>query len=384
MKTQTCKTASVMNLLARGPEAQPVPAAPQTGISPTGTERTIETITGEILEAKRVGGEAILTIGNGLIEAKAMLTHGEWLPWLTEQVEFSERTAQNFMKLARNWSNPQALADLGATKALVLLALPPEERDSFMAGTHTVDGEEKTVIDMSARELEKALRDREQALADKTTAEKARAKMEQDMTMVKQLLETAQAERVEAVKAMERAIGDSDHAANTVAALEKEIAELKSRPVEVAVQTVVDQEAVAKARAEGEAAKAAELAALQKKLDKAKAEKDKLVVARDEAEEKRKVAEGALDETRRKLAGAVAERQNVEKALAAAKEEKPSAVSSDADLAQFKLLFEQAQTVVNQMRGLLLRLRTREDGGAAGKIEQALAALAEKVRGCAQ
>ena len=37
------------------------PAAP--------AERTIEAITGDILEAQRKGGEAILTIGNCLIEA---------------------------------------------------------------------------------------------------------------------------------------------------------------------------------------------------------------------------------------------------------------------------------------------------------------------------
>ena len=47
--------------------------------------RTIETITDEILDAKRTGGEAILTIGRCLIEAKDMLPHGEWLPWLNER-----------------------------------------------------------------------------------------------------------------------------------------------------------------------------------------------------------------------------------------------------------------------------------------------------------
>ena len=44
--------------------------------------RSIDTITSEILEAKRAGGEAILTIGQRLIEAKALLKHGEWLSWL--------------------------------------------------------------------------------------------------------------------------------------------------------------------------------------------------------------------------------------------------------------------------------------------------------------
>ena len=48
----------------------------QTMAAPT-QGRTIEIITDEILDAKRAGGEAILTIGRCLIEAKDMLPHGE-------------------------------------------------------------------------------------------------------------------------------------------------------------------------------------------------------------------------------------------------------------------------------------------------------------------
>ena len=122
-------------------------------MAPPAEGRTIEAITGEILDAKRAGGEAILTIGRCLIEAKDMLRHGEWLPWLNEQVELSERTAQKFMKLAREWSNPNTLADLGASKALMLLALPEGERDAFL--------EDHNVIDMSARQLEQAIKERD-------------------------------------------------------------------------------------------------------------------------------------------------------------------------------------------------------------------------------
>ena len=50
------------------------------------TERTIETITEDILDAQCRGGEAVLTIGRCLIEAKELLPHGEWLPWLNEKV----------------------------------------------------------------------------------------------------------------------------------------------------------------------------------------------------------------------------------------------------------------------------------------------------------
>ena len=50
------------------------------------TERTIEAITEEILSRKANAGGEILRIGQCLLEAKAKLSHGEWLPWLEERV----------------------------------------------------------------------------------------------------------------------------------------------------------------------------------------------------------------------------------------------------------------------------------------------------------
>ena len=44
--------------------------------TPSG-ERSIESITAEILQLKQDAGNAILGIGQRLIEAKAMLPHGE-------------------------------------------------------------------------------------------------------------------------------------------------------------------------------------------------------------------------------------------------------------------------------------------------------------------
>lgn len=231
--------------------------------------RDIEVITQEILDAKRRGGEAILTIGRCLTEAKQAIPHGKWLPWLNERVEFSERTAQKFMRLAREWSNPSTLADLGASKALMLLALPEPERDQFV--------EDHNVIDMSARQLEQAIKDRDEARkaaeaakADASAAEQARAKMAEDMALLNARLSGAQEDR--------------EQAAQAVAKLEAELAELKEKPVEVAVETVVDPEAIEKARAEA-------VAGMQEKLDKARE-------AKKRAEDKQKIAEEALEQAR--------------------------------------------------------------------------------------
>lgn len=304
-------------------------------------DRTIETITDEILDAKRTGGEAILTIGRCLIEAKGMLSHGEWLPWLTEKVEFSPRTAQNFMRLAREWTNTQTLADLGASKALTLLALPPEEREKFVS--------ENNVIDMSARQLEQAIKDRdearkaaEEAKVDAATAEQARAKMAEDMALLNARLAGARE--------------DKELAEQATARLEQELAELKAKPVEVAVEPVADPAAIEKARAEA-------VAEMQTKLDKAKEAKKK-------AEEKRQAAEEALAQAQRKL-----EEQ--------AKAEKKAALGADKDVAQFEVLFNQGQELANKLRGLLLKARGREDQSAAQGMEKALRALAEAIGRCA-
>lgn len=305
--------------------------------------RDIEVITQEILDAKRRGGEAILTIGRCLTEAKQTIPHGEWLPWLNERVEFSERTAQNFMRLAREWSNPQALADLGAAKALTLLALPAEERESFIAENHVVGGEEKTVIDMTSRELEKAIRERKEAQAEASAAEQARAKMAEDMALLNARLSGAQEDR--------------EQAAQAVARLEAQLAELKEKPVEVAVETVVDQAAIEKARAEA-------VAGMQAKLDQARE-------AKKRAEDKQKIAEEALEQARLQL-----EEQ--------AREEKKAALGADKDLAQFEVLFNQGQELANKLHGLVLKARSRDDQTAAQGMVKALRALAEAIGRCAE
>ena len=299
--------------------------------------RDIETITAEILTLKQSAGDAILKIGQRLMEAKAMLPHGEWLPWLNERVEFSERSAQNLMRLSREWSNPQALADLGATKALTLLALPPEEREQFISEHHTINGEDKTVIDMTSRELEQAIRERDEARlaaeaaqADAKSAEESRAKMEADMALLKEQCRSSQ---------------------DAVSAAQKELEELKAKPVDVAVMAV-DQEKLDAARAEA-------VAEMQAKVDKAKA-------ARDKAEENRKAAEAALAEIRTKLEEA-------------GKAERKAAIAGDSDLAVFQLLFGQAQEIANKLHGLLIKAQGREDGSQAAGMQKALSTLAELI-----
>ena len=130
---------------------------------PSCRPRTIEAVTEEILDIKQRVAEDFMELGQRLCEAKELLPHGEWLPWLEQRVQFSERTAQKFMQLAREYeSNPKLASDLGSEKAFALLALPKEEREQIAAEGVTVDGKTKAASDLTTREVKQIVAERKQ------------------------------------------------------------------------------------------------------------------------------------------------------------------------------------------------------------------------------
>ena len=119
--------------------------------------------------AMRKGLEHALNAGEMLIEAKAAVPHGEWLPWLETNCSVSERTAQLYMKVARERERlgreSASLADLTLEQAAERLAKPKSptlvERPSpdnllnrlrqylalFPEATEAADGKEFNVLE---------------------------------------------------------------------------------------------------------------------------------------------------------------------------------------------------------------------------------------------
>jgi hypothetical protein len=96
-----------------------------------------------------------LAAGDLLIEAKAQLRHGEWLPWLNENCAVSERMARLYMRLAANRETIEAksatgVADLSIRGAIALIATP---RNSIPPGfKNTIVDAIETDLDMNAFE----------------------------------------------------------------------------------------------------------------------------------------------------------------------------------------------------------------------------------------
>ena len=84
--------------------------------------------------------------GRLLIEAKELVEHGEWLPWLEAHTEVSPRQSQRYMRLAENWAEiePKATAEsyLGIDGALRLLAKPKATPKPVTTVEYIVNGDE--------------------------------------------------------------------------------------------------------------------------------------------------------------------------------------------------------------------------------------------------
>lgn len=67
--------------------------------------------------------DAAVCTGLALLEMKSRKKHGEWLPWLKANFAGAERTARDYMVVAREWgANRQSAADLDAAEEVSTVA----------------------------------------------------------------------------------------------------------------------------------------------------------------------------------------------------------------------------------------------------------------------
>jgi hypothetical protein len=82
----------------------------------------------EVRQAERAWQDAVghaIRAGELLIEARSQLEHGEWLPWLKANFPGSERSARNYVRLARNSGN---VADFPTVRSALEALVEPKPR----------------------------------------------------------------------------------------------------------------------------------------------------------------------------------------------------------------------------------------------------------------
>lgn len=158
----------------------------------------ITTITAEINSYKQIAGNAIFEIGKRLKHVKENdLTHGEFGKWLEDSVSFTDRQARRLMQVAEEFKTDDVVR-IGTSKVFELIQLPAEiDREQFISEKHEVNGKQKTVDEMTVRELrevKKALKELEQqrdAAAQSESIAVSRAeKAEEDNALLRDTLES--------------------------------------------------------------------------------------------------------------------------------------------------------------------------------------------------
>ncbi|AFM01552.1 membrane-bound metallopeptidase [Desulfitobacterium dehalogenans ATCC 51507] len=158
------------------------------------SERTPQIIAAEINSYKESRGRIQLTfaveIGRRLIEAKSLLPYGDWGKWLQEHVNYSQFTAERYMKVAREYGHARrgspegedeessTLQILSYSQALALLDVPEEERAEFIA--------ELDIENMSVRQLQRAIKERGQAKQEKEEAEQENRELQEALESEKE------------------------------------------------------------------------------------------------------------------------------------------------------------------------------------------------------
>ena len=269
--------------------------------------------------------------GRRLVEAKALVKHGEWSDWVKTETDMSMSSASRLMKIYEEYGADQigilgaeakspTLQNLTVSNALRLLAIPEEEREAF--------AEEHDAEHLSARELDKILAEKKLLEAGADAAEK----------------------RAQAAEASLAAAKDNaDRLRLRLEEAQKHVQELESRPIEVAVEK--DEEAVKQAAEAAKAEAQKEIEQLEKKLAAAEKKQQK-------AEEAAKAAEDKLQTA---AADATKERDAALKELEALKLQ---LAQSDPTTVQFRVVFESVQDGMNDM----LRLIRQSDGEKADKL----------------
>lgn len=322
------------------------------------TQRTPDIIGAEIRgltqQAKTMTLWFGIEIGRRLTEAKEMLEHGQWLAYLKEQTEFSRSSAGRLMTLYKKYgaaqtslfgaeANYPTLNNLSISNALRLLAVPEDEREEFAA--------EHDVEHMSARELDELIKQRDEA-------EQRAARAEEQVQQAADGAAKADEQYQKAKQELHLLREKLGNAAAQKAAAEKELFELRERPVEVAVE--VDEkaveEAVTAARAKNDAEWAEKMAKVKNELSEAGLKAEKLKAKIKKAEERAEEKAAELERL------------------------KKSQTLNDPNTAVFKQIFEQVQEDFNKLHGSLLKVRA-SDPDTAEKLTAAVRALVDKMQG---
>lgn len=310
------------------------------GVTAVRDETTIAT---EINLIKRQTAQqalrATVEIGRLLCEAKELIPYGRWGQWLEENVDYSQSTANNIMRIYNEYGEPtqigffednrlEIFGSLTPSQAVALFALPQSERAAFVE-SHDMDT-------MSVRDIQAEIKELQTAKAaaelQKQAAEDSLEKYRAEARQQKEQAENAKRLADQAKRALDAEIRRS----------REEIARIQKEAESKGQQTINVPADETKIRAEIKAELEKDFADREKKLEAA----GKRELAKVQKEKRELAEQNARLEAQLTTAGAVA-------------------------VQKFAIHFETLQSEFSLLQEIVAGIR-QEDTEQADKLQEAL------------
>ena len=310
--------------------------------------RTLPVIISEIKiieqQVVRITLEGYIQIGRRLQEAKEQVGHGGFGQWCQENLNYSQDTAQKFMRLAKEYGDENSLLantaisrNFSISNALSLLKVPEEDREKFV--------EDHPVEDMTNKDLEEEIR---------------RLKKEKE-----ELEDAAQCRK-----------DIADRAENAVNEMRHEVEDLKRQLQDAEARPAADPAELVELKAELQKAENAR----DKAKEKLKKEKDARQAAIDKelAEQTEKIRAEAKEE----VSGELGDLQKMKDQLEEENrnlQHKLENAGNDT-IIRFKVLVGQLQDVFEECGQCILDAEAGTDPDLPGKMNAALRTVVESFK----
>lgn len=125
------------------------------------TSGNLMVLTAEVNMLAAQMAQHALLIGRKLKEIKELLPHGEFMPYIEANCGFKKSLANQFMRIATEYTVETLPSGLSVSKVYELLALPAEQREEFIA-THDVENATVRQLREEIRQAKQAAEEAEQ------------------------------------------------------------------------------------------------------------------------------------------------------------------------------------------------------------------------------
>lgn len=128
-----------------------------------------------VSEIKFFENQAVVSyweIGKRLSQAKEQLNHGEWQAWIDTNLGYSYDTANNLIKVFKQYPNIDTYQHLNFSKVLALTSIKDEEERQDFIDSHEVEDMTTRQLQAEIKEFKKGLEEKEKQLEESTAANK--------------------------------------------------------------------------------------------------------------------------------------------------------------------------------------------------------------------